>query len=68
MLVQDDDGFIVFESRAISRYLSTVHGGGDLIPKGPKENAIFEQSASIEMSNFDPFVTVLARERFYQYV
>ncbi|KLO14541.1 glutathione S-transferase [Schizopora paradoxa] len=61
----DDDGFILFESRAISRYLSTVHASGNLIPKEAKENAIFEQAVSIEQSNFDPFTTVLARERFY---
>lgn len=63
---QDDDGFILFESRAISRYLSAAHANGKLIPKGTKESAIFEQAVSIEQANFDPFVTVLARERFYQ--
>ena len=55
----------MFESRAIARYLSAVYGGGKLIPKGAKENAIFEQAASIEQAGFDPYVSVLAHERYY---
>ncbi|KLO14538.1 glutathione S-transferase [Schizopora paradoxa] len=63
--LQDDDGFGLFESRAIARYLSVVHGGGKLIPKGARENAIFEQAVCIEQANFDPYVNVVAHERFY---
>lgn len=62
---QDDDGFILFESRAISRYLSAVYGNGKLIPNGDKENALFEQGASIEQNDFDPYATKLGSERFY---
>jgi len=61
----DDDGFILFESRAISRYLAAVYGNGKLIPKGAKENAIFEQAASIEQADFDPLASALVAERIF---
>jgi len=52
----DDDGFILYESRAICRYLATKYAnqGPLLIPTSLKENALFEQAASIEQNNFDP--------------
>jgi len=59
----DDDGFILFESRAISRYLSAVYANGKLVPKGAKENAIFEQAASIEQADFNPLVSPIVVER-----
>ncbi|KAG6907132.1 hypothetical protein DXG01_010351 [Tephrocybe rancida] len=57
----DDDGFILFESRAISRYIATKYAnqGTKLIPTDLKEIALFEQAASIEVTNFDPSVTVI---------
>ncbi|KLO14539.1 glutathione S-transferase [Schizopora paradoxa] len=61
----EDDGFVLFESRAIARYLSAKYAGGKLIPKGVRENAIFEQAACIEQADFDPYVSVLAHERVY---
>ncbi|KLO14542.1 glutathione S-transferase [Schizopora paradoxa] len=62
----DDDGFLVFEGRAIARYLSAEYADGKLIPKGAKENAIFEQAAAVESANFDPFARALADERFFK--
>ncbi|KAG6873504.1 hypothetical protein C0995_014772 [Termitomyces sp. Mi166 len=52
----DDDGFILYESRAIGRYIATKYAnqGTKLIPTDPKEIALFEQAASIENNNFDP--------------
>lgn len=32
----DDDGFILFESRAIARYIAIKHAKGKLIPQGPQ--------------------------------
>ncbi|KAF7320618.1 hypothetical protein HMN09_00146400 [Mycena chlorophos] len=53
----DDDGFILFETRAIGRYLVAKHqaqAGLELIPSDPKKHALFEQAAAFEQSNFDP--------------
>ncbi|KAG6850566.1 hypothetical protein H0H93_011765 [Arthromyces matolae] len=52
----DDDGFILYESRAIGRYIATKYAnqGTKLIPTGLEEVALFEQAASNELCNFDP--------------
>ncbi|KAJ7252926.1 glutathione S-transferase [Mycena rebaudengoi] len=54
----DDDGFILYESRAICRYILDKYPthGPQLIPTGFKSKALFEQAASIEFANFDPIV------------
>ncbi|KAJ7107347.1 glutathione S-transferase [Mycena epipterygia] len=56
--VIDDDGFILYESRAICRYLAEKYAdqGTPLIPTSLKEKAIFEQAASIELTSFFPQV------------
>ncbi|KAJ6595078.1 glutathione S-transferase [Mycena vulgaris] len=48
----DDDGFILYETRAICRYIAAKHSVG-LIPKDAKAHALFEQAASVEVTNFD---------------
>ncbi|KAG9314801.1 glutathione S-transferase [Chiua virens] len=60
----DDDGLILFESRAIARYIATKYAlqGNALIPTDGKKLALFEQAASIEAFNYDPFVSGLAWE------
>ncbi|KAM6490633.1 Glutathione S-transferase, C-terminal-like protein [Amanita muscaria] len=64
----DDDGFVVYESRAISRYIATKYAnqGTKLIPTGLKENAVFEQAASTETANFDSFAAPLVGERLFK--
>lgn len=49
----DDDGFTLFESRAICRYLDGKLNG-KLVPSDPKVRAEMEKWISIETSNFTP--------------
>ena len=59
---QDDDGFKLFESRAICRYIAAKYASptSTLIPTDLKAHAIFEQAASIETSYFNtPAGTIL---------
>ena len=65
----DDDGFKLYESRAICRYLALKYGGiGKLIPdpNDLKKTALFEQAASIETSNFDHGASGLAHEKNFK--
>jgi len=61
-----DDGFELFESRAIGRYLATIGSGPELIPTELKARAKFEQAASIEYSNFDPIASGIANEKVFK--
>ncbi|KAL5500966.1 hypothetical protein ACEPAH_9353 [Sanghuangporus vaninii] len=63
----DEDGFKLFESRAIARYLIAKYGpNSELIPKDPKENALFEQAMSIENNDFAPPAGGLASEKYFK--
>ncbi|KAG6843434.1 hypothetical protein H0H93_001051, partial [Arthromyces matolae] len=66
--VLDDEGFVLFESRAICRYIATKYAdqGTKLIPTEPKANALFEQAASIEQSNFDAFAAPAVYENVFK--
>jgi len=52
----DDEGFILYESRAICRYIATKYDsqGPKLIPTDIQGAALFEQAASTEVSYFSP--------------
>ena len=50
--VIDDDGFILYESRAILRYLDAKLPGTALTPTDARGRALMEQWVSIEQSHF----------------
>ncbi|KAK2467387.1 hypothetical protein APHAL10511_000622 [Amanita phalloides] len=62
----DDDGFILFEARAISLYIATKYAsqGTPLIPADLKGKALSAQAQSIEMSNFCPHAAGIMLEKF----
>ncbi|KAJ7098528.1 glutathione S-transferase [Mycena belliarum] len=65
----DDDGFILYESRAICRYLAEKYAdrGTPLIPTASlPAKALFEQAASIEFANFYPLIVKIALEVVYK--
>jgi glutathione S-transferase len=62
---KDDDGFILYESRAIARYLIKKYPnqGTPLIPTDPQAEALFEQAVSVEVSNFNAYVAHIVYEK-----
>lgn len=47
----DDDGFVLSESNAITRYLAAKHGRDDLLPADIKDRAIVERWMDWQISN-----------------
>ncbi|KAF5339184.1 hypothetical protein D9611_011203 [Ephemerocybe angulata] len=64
----DDDGYIIYESRAICRYIAEKYAdqGTALIPRDLKAKGLFEQAASVELSNFDYYATRAVFEVVYK--
>ncbi|KAJ7602913.1 glutathione S-transferase [Mycena polygramma] len=58
----DNDGFILYETRAICRYLVAKHPESGLIPTDPKAHALFEQAAAVEVATFEPAAGKVWRE------
>lgn len=50
----DDDGFALYESRAMCRYVDEVLPGAKLTPGTAKERGMMEQWISVESSYFTP--------------
>jgi len=53
-VLEDDDGFVLYESRAILRYLDAKLEGTALTPKNLQDHARMEQWIGVEQSYFSP--------------
>ena len=65
----DDDGFILYESRAICNYIALKYGGiGKLIPDPTdlQRAALYEQAASVEVTNFERGASGVVHETFFK--
>lgn len=61
----DDDGFVLYESRAIIRYVDETMAGPKLTPADPKGRALMEQWMSVETSNFTPHAMKVIYQRYF---
>jgi glutathione S-transferase len=61
--VLDDDGFVMYESRAIIRYLDARLPGAALTPAAPRARARMDQWLSVDQSYVAPQVRTLAVNR-----
>lgn len=63
-----DPPLIMYESRAIVRYLASVHGQGKLLPSKDDNRAVakFEQAASVEVTTFDVVANRLVFELYFK--
>jgi len=64
--ISQDDGYELFESRAIGRYLATLGSGPELIPTEPRARGRFEQAASVEYAQFEPVAAGILVERVFK--
>ena len=61
--VLDDDGFVVYESRAIIRYLDARRPGAPLVPASPRARARMDQWLSVDQSYVAPHLRTLVTQR-----
>ena len=61
----DHDGFALFESRAICRYLDEALPGPKLIPGDAQHRALVEQWISVESANFTPHAMKILYQVFF---
>ncbi|KDR68560.1 hypothetical protein GALMADRAFT_256820 [Galerina marginata CBS 339.88] len=64
----DDDGFILYESRAISYYIASKYPnqGTPLIPSELKANALFMQASSTETAAFNDYAEKAVAETVFK--
>ena len=65
---QDDDGFILYEIRAICYYIAAKYPnqGTPLLPTELKANALFHQAASVEIFHFTDNILKAVEEMLYK--
>jgi len=63
----DDDGFILYEGKAICHYLASKYSnqGTPLLPTELKANALFHQAVSVAISHFSVYVDKIIFEKYY---
>ncbi|KAF8806025.1 thioredoxin-like protein [Phlegmacium glaucopus] len=64
----DDDGFILYESKAICYYIASKYAnqGTTLLPTGLEANALFQQAVFVEISHFSEHSMRAVREVFFK--
>ncbi|KAH7105005.1 glutathione S-transferase [Auriculariales sp. MPI-PUGE-AT-0066] len=68
-VLEEEDGWTVYESRAISRYIVQKYGkGSSLLPPADDLRAVaaFEAAASVEQANFDKIVADIVAEKIFK--
>ena len=55
--LQEDDGFLLWESNAIIRYLAAKHGGGTLEPADLHQRALANQWMDWQLTVYGPAIT-----------
>jgi glutathione S-transferase len=61
---QDDDGFVLFESRTIARYIA-AKAGSPLLPTDARGAALVSQASDGEAFNFNPFAEGITAQRVF---
>jgi len=55
--LEEEDGFLLWESNTIIRYLAEKHGAGSLMPKDPRTRALASKWMDWQLSVFGPAIT-----------
>jgi len=65
----DDDGFILYETRAICYYIASKYSdqGTPLLPVGLEANALYQQAVFVELSHFDQHFNEATKELYKTY-
>jgi glutathione S-transferase len=61
--LEEDDGFVLFESNAIVRYLADQHGRGSLQPADSRQRARSDSFMDWSLTTLDPPITALWKRR-----
>ncbi|KAF8156631.1 glutathione S-transferase [Crassisporium funariophilum] len=64
----DDDGFILYESRAICHYIAMKYAdrGPQLVPTELRADALYQQASSVEYSHFNEHAVAAATAVIYR--